>query len=138
MKRIICVALLALVGCDDDGGNVDDNPNPGALDNGQRCLDTGAGKNACAGRECVGIARDSQLGVCSELCGSGGTCQHGGECVELEGEIGRVCLAECFDSQDCGDQLTCSPTERVQVCDEETGACAEDLGRFWCLPPLPR
>lgn len=137
MSRVIWLAVLALVGCDDGDDHTPTGRNPGALDNGQKCLFTSAGANVCAGSLCIGIASESPFGVCSELCGAGGVCQHGGACVELDGVAGRVCLADCFNSADCGDQLTCSPSEDVRPCNED-GVCSVDLDRFWCQPPLPR
>ncbi len=125
--------LVVVLGACDDGDDLPTDPNRGALSNGQKCLFSNAGANVCAGQLCLGIIDGSPFGVCSEVCGS--TCRRGGECVEIEGVVGRACMVDCTAGDVCGDTLSCLPSEHVRPCGTG-GGCEVDLSRFWCQPPF--
>jgi hypothetical protein len=124
--------LVVLLGACDDGDDPILAGDRGALENGQRCLFSNAGANVCAGQLCLDIVDGSAFGVCSEICGS--SCRNGGECVEIDGFVGRACMVDCPAGDACGDDLSCLPSEHVRPCG--AGGCEVDLNRFWCQPPL--
>ncbi len=126
-------AAIMVLGCGGEESESFDT-NPGALDNGNKCLFTGAGAGICAGTLCVGNPQRSPFGVCSEVCGARGVCPHGGECVELRGLESSVCMVDCTEEDVCGEDLSCLPSNDVRPC--SPGGCVPDLSRFWCQPPL--
>ena len=127
-------ALVALL-CGGCGGDEDESFDirPGARQNGEKCLFTGAGARVCSTELCLGVNQGSPFGVCSEPCQS--SCRFGGECLEVEGLSNRVCLLECTDGSACVDELVCQPAVAIRPC-AASGACESDINRFWCLPPI--
>lgn len=145
MTRWAVGLALLLTGCSfgDDGladpGALTDRE-PGAQDNGQDCLFTGAGSTVCAGQVCLRLASRGSQGVCSESCDQ--DCRFGGTCVRLPdlayngrfvGDV-NLCLLPCETLDDCPEQANfgCVPYDDVRICDE--GPCVDVGTRAFCVP----